>query len=835
MPNITTSLFLDFSNKDYQTVQLKQYDKDSRSIQVFFSNFGEPFAVDPSSMLVHLKYLKPDGAYIYENNIPINEDGSVTVKISENMTARPGGAKGELLIYNIGQSKLISTMPLYFQITESCIPDDAVESTDEFSALTNMTVRCELATDGCINATKDLQDKLDSHHFVLTEDKDAPGGVPSLDSSAKVPISQLHEASVSSKGITQLTDSTESASTTTAATPNSVKAVNDRVSDEAGRAAAREQAIENSLTSEIERARGSEQELNDAIGAEKERAIGVEKLKADLVSPSFDGCPTAPTPHPGANTNQIATTAFVHASVGDAIAASDAMIIKGTIGSNGTVSALPGTYKTGWTYRVVSNGTYAGQVCETGDLIIALADRDGSGSSDSDWCVAQTNINGAITGAKGGGHILCSQSGSTISIAHADVQRSDRASNASPGGGGSFTAVRSVASDAKGHITGVETEEVRLPDAYTHPTSDGNKHVPANGTGNSGKYLKSSSQAGSYLWGDITKEDVVKALGYTPGDSQTVTYTLSKSGSSIVLSGSDGSRTSVADSNTTYPLATAEKDGLMSKSYVSKLAGISAGAQANTNSITGIKGNAEAAYRASGNINLTPANIGALASNGKAADSSKLNGYAPDFTTKNNSAAYAVVVNGSKLQYREVSSLPFLPLAGGRLTGNLNVGFIAADGIGGLSNSGNSISLEVSGVVIKSQNSNANVQSNALQSRNYTNNAWAPVYASAFTQQSSRRYKKNIEPLADDAARQIMKYRPVVYDYVNEADGTGCMGLIAEEVAEVNSYPVQFDADGNCEGLDYSKFVPQLIKMAQIHERELNELRAMIAKDTNKA
>ena len=51
---------------------------------------------------------------------------------------------------------------------------------------------------------------------------------------------------------------------------------------------------------------------------------------------------------------------------------------------------------------------------------------------------------------------------------------------------------------------------------------------------------------------EITKDNVVSALGYTPGTSSTdtnTTYTLSKSGSTITLTGSDGSTTSVTDSS----------------------------------------------------------------------------------------------------------------------------------------------------------------------------------------------------------------------------------------------------------------------------------------------
>jgi hypothetical protein len=64
--------------------------------------------------------------------------------------------------------------------------------------------------------------------------------------------------------------------------------------------------------------------------------------------------------------------------------------------------------------------------------------------------------------------------------------------------------------------------------------------------------------------------------------------------------------------------ATTSASGLMSSSDKSKLNGIASGAQ--VNSITGIKGNAESSYR-TGNVNLTPANIGAIATSAKGAAS----------------------------------------------------------------------------------------------------------------------------------------------------------------------------------------------------------------------
>lgn len=59
---------------------------------------------------------------------------------------------------------------------------------------------------------------------------------------------------------------------------------------------------------------------------------------------------------------------------------------------------------------------------------------------------------------------------------------------------------------------------------------------------------------------EITKKNVIDALGYTPGtsSSEPITYTLSKSGSKIILTSSEGTETSVTDSdtNTTYSAGT---------------------------------------------------------------------------------------------------------------------------------------------------------------------------------------------------------------------------------------------------------------------------------------
>lgn len=117
-----------------------------------------------------------------------------------------------------------------------------------------------------------------------------------------------------------------------------------------------------------------------------------------LASAALTGTPTAPTAAAGTNSTQVATTAFVKGAVdalGNAVAA--ALRYVGTIGTGGDVTALPTSHKIGDVYIVKTAGTFAGQVCEVGDMIICS--KTGAAAADADWQVIQANINGAITGA----------------------------------------------------------------------------------------------------------------------------------------------------------------------------------------------------------------------------------------------------------------------------------------------------------------------------------------------------------------------------------------------------------------------------------------------------
>lgn len=163
----------------------------------------------------------------------------------------------------------------------------------------------------------------------------------------------------------------------------------------------------------------------------------------------------------------------------------------------------------------------------------------------------------------------------------------------------------------------------------------------------------------------------------------------------------------------------------------------------------------------------------------------------------------------------------YLPTGGGTINGNLGItGGLSADYIY-TQIPGATLHLNVAGWL--------NIETDQqLQVRNKADTAWKPVAAAAFNTQSARRYKKNIADMTEEQARKLLKLRPVTYDYKNETDGTGCMGFIAEEVDEIVNYPVAYNAAGEVEGIDYSKFVSPIVKMEQIHDNEISQLRAEI-------
>ena len=218
--------------------------------------------------------------------------------------------------------------------------------------------------------------------------------------------------------------------------------------------------------------------------------------KAPLASPALTGTPTAPTADASVNNTQIATTAYVTTAINNVLNASNAMVFKGTIGENGSVTSLPTSHQVGDVYVVSTAGSYAGQNCEVGDMIVCTI--TGTASKNSDWTVVQSNINGAVTGPSSSvdSHVaifdgstgkIVKDSGFTIGKSvPANAVFTDTVythpsytaktgvptANQTPSFGGKFTVTQPV-SDATGHIVEMNSRTVTIPNTIASASANG--------------------------------------------------------------------------------------------------------------------------------------------------------------------------------------------------------------------------------------------------------------------------------------------------------------------------------------------------------------------------
>lgn len=236
------NIILDFTVPKIKNVRCVEDDKNSRIINISITNNGELYPLSKSTMIARYKIHKPDHTYIY-NEVPINDDGTVTIELSEQAMAVTGITHSELQVSDSSTKSIISTMPFNIIVEKSVVGNKDIESSNESDVI-----------NGMIN------------HLV---DYNNPHKIP--------------DATTETKGLTQLENSVSSTSVTNAATPNSVKTVND------------------SLTAEVNRATTAENNL--------------DSKKANIESPTLTGAPKAPTAVAGTNSNQIATTAFMQTAI----------------------------------------------------------------------------------------------------------------------------------------------------------------------------------------------------------------------------------------------------------------------------------------------------------------------------------------------------------------------------------------------------------------------------------------------------------------------------------------------------------------------------------------
>ena len=147
------------------------------------------------------------------------------------------------------------------------------------------------------------------------------------------------------------------------------------------------------------------------------------------------------------------------------------MIFKGSLGTGGTITTLPtaSSANEGFTYKVITAGTYASQAAKVGDLFI-------SNGTDWIWIPSGDEPSGTVTSvaiANGGGLSVSGSpitSSGTITISHADTSSQASVDNSGR------TYIQDIELDTYGHVTKITsaTETVVNTDRYVNSAAFAN-------------------------------------------------------------------------------------------------------------------------------------------------------------------------------------------------------------------------------------------------------------------------------------------------------------------------------------------------------------------------
>lgn len=241
------------------------------------------------------------------------------------------------------------------------------------------------------------------------------------------------------------------------------------------------------------------------------------------------------------------------------------MIFKGTVGTGGTITTLPtaSASNEGHTYKVLTAGTYAGQVAKVGDTFI---------STGSDWAYIPSGDepSGTVTsvGLTQGTGISVSGSPITssgnITVSHADTSSVTNTSNTGR------TYITNLEFDGMGHVTKVSSGTETVVNTDTSVTSSANHYTP---TTASGQNKTASASEGTAAWGIDVVQGVtlntdgkghVTGLSVTSGKipSNPTQYTNQNAFSNVKVTKANETSTTIAADTTTDTVELVEGGGI---------------------------------------------------------------------------------------------------------------------------------------------------------------------------------------------------------------------------------------------------------------------------------
>lgn len=160
---------VDFYDDRYILINAKQYDDNSRYITITCYDQGKIFNLSSSKHTAYVRYKKADGNNVF-NFCTIDTRGRILIELTEQMLVASGICDVDLVIVNKGNaivnvdtgeiitvdnSEIISTMVFRIYVYESAVDNSLIESSNEYTGLTEALAMANAEYTRVINASEE--------------------------------------------------------------------------------------------------------------------------------------------------------------------------------------------------------------------------------------------------------------------------------------------------------------------------------------------------------------------------------------------------------------------------------------------------------------------------------------------------------------------------------------------------------------------------------------------------------------------------------------------------------------------------------------------------------
>lgn len=118
---------LDFTVPRIKNVRCVEDEKNTRIVNILVTKDGKPYELSSDGLTVYYKIRKPDNKYIY-NKVQPNNDGTVTIELTEQAIAVNGVCHSELQVIDNVTQNILSTMPFNIIVEKSVLSNKEIET-----------------------------------------------------------------------------------------------------------------------------------------------------------------------------------------------------------------------------------------------------------------------------------------------------------------------------------------------------------------------------------------------------------------------------------------------------------------------------------------------------------------------------------------------------------------------------------------------------------------------------------------------------------------------------------------------------------------------------------